>query len=384
LPERRIAVLTTGRQDYGILRSTVHALLAHPVWHPRVWAGAMHCDARFGRTADLVRADGVPVHRELVTLEAERDPAAEAARMLTAVSAAIADERPEALLLVGDRTETAAAGLAAAIMGVPIVHVHGGEESEGAVDNALRHALTKLAHLHLVSHELHAERVRQMGEPGETVIVVGPPGVDNMHRDDLATRAELEAALGGALRAPVLVVTHHPATLGDDPAAEAAEIAAALEGHSGTIVVTMPNSDAGADAIRAVWQRLAAGPADVRCVEALGERRYWGLLRLADAVLGNSSSGVIEAPAAGVPSLTIGDRQAGRLMPAGVLHVPAESEAIRAALHAVLRAERSFDADVPPYPTGPVAPRIITALEGWTPPQPARKRFERMPCAISC
>ncbi len=384
MAERRLAVLTTGRQDYGILRSTIHALQAHASLRPLVWAGAMHLDERFGRTVSFVEQDGVTVHRRLPTLQERRDPAAESARMLEAVGAALAADRPDALVLVGDRTETAAAGLAAAIAGVPIVHLHGGEESEGAVDNALRHALTKLAHLHLVSHELHAERVRQMGEPPETVIVVGPPGVDNLYRSDLASREELETVLGGPLRAPVLLVTHHPATLGDDPRVEAAAIADAITDHAGTIIVTMPNSDAGADGIRAEWQALARRAADVRLVEALGERRNWGLLRLADAVLGNSSSGVIEAPAAGVPSLTIGDRQAGRLMPAGVGHVPAATDQIREALQAALGGLLDLTSDVAPYPAGPVAPRIIAALEAWTPPQPARKRFERIPCAISC
>lgn len=382
--ERRLAVLTTGRQDIGILRSTVHALQRHSWLRPRVWAGGMHVSELHGRTIEQLRADGITVHHELPPSDAPDSPADDAARMLLGCTRLLADERPDALLLVGDRTETAAAGLAAAIAGVPIVHLHGGEESEGAVDNALRHALTKLAHLHLVSHELHAERVRQMGEPAESVIVVGPPGVDNLFRTDLADAADLAALLGGPLAGDAVLVTHHPATLGGDPAAEADAIAQALQGHRGTIIVTPPNADAGAGAIRRVWTQFAAAHADVRLVASLGERRYWGLLRHVAAMIGNSSSGIIEAPAAGVPSITVGDRQRGRLHPAGVIAVPAEAQAIRAALAAVLGGRPSYaHHEVAAYPEGPAAPRIIAALEQWTPPKPARKQFERMPCAIS-
>jgi len=384
LAERRIAVLTTGRQDFGILRSTLHALQAHRWLRPRVWAGGMHLGPRFGNTIDLVRADGIVVHRELAPAGATDGPIEDAAQMLRTCAAALVEERPDALFLVGDRTETAAAGLAAAMTGVPIVHLHGGEESEGAVDNALRHAVTKLAHLHLVSHDLHAERVRQMGEPGEHVIVVGPAGVDNLLRTDLADATELAAFLGGPLRGDVLLITQHPTTLGGAAAAEAEAIAEAVSSHRGTIVITQPNADTGAQAIRNVWQHLATSGHDVRVVDALGERRYWGLLRMTAAVIGNSSSGVIEAPAAGIPSLTVGDRQRGRLLPAGVLAVASDAIAIREALHDALAGRPPRDAcEAAPYPDGPVAPRIIAALEQWTPPVPARKSFERMPCATS-
>lgn len=382
---KRLAVLTTGRQDFGILRSTLHALAGHPAFELLLWAGGTHCSERHGRTVELIRADGLRVDREFATIGAESDPAFEAARTIDAVTAALRADRPDALLLVGDRTETAAAGLAAAIAGVPIVHLHGGEETEGAVDNALRHGLTKFAHLHLVSHELHAERVVQMGEAPEDVIVVGPPGADNLHRTDLPSRLALGRELGIMLRDPVLLVTLHPTTLGGDPTAEAKALAAALDTVTATMVVTQPNADAGSDAIRRVWAAWAPRHQNAVVVEALGERRYWALLRLAAAVVGNSSSGLIEAPAARVPAINIGDRQRGRLRPGGVVDVPAERDAIAATLGAVLA--RGLPADpthAPCYPEGLAAPRIVAALEAWTIPQPARKRFVRIPCAISC
>lgn len=381
MTERRIAIFTSGRHDWGLLRGTVLALLAHPAFRPLVWAGGHHRSRRHGRTIDLLHAEGIPVSRELPATGVGRNAAHDAALMLATVADAIAADRPEALLLLGDRTETAAAALAASMAGLPIIHLHGGEESEGAVDNALRHAITKLAHLHLVSHPQHAERVRQMGEPAESVVVVGPPGVDNLLRDDLADEDELTDLLGAPLVRPIVLVTHHPATLGAAPEDEAAAIALALRDHPGTVVITQPNGDAGADAIRAVWQAFAAAHPDVRLVDALGERRYWGLLKLAALVVGNSSSGIIEAPAAGIASITVGDRQRGRLMPAGVCEVHADADAIR---QAVLEQLAGFGHWSPhtatPYPDGPVAPRIVAAIEAWTPPSPARKRFESLAC----
>lgn len=395
---RRIAVYTTGRQDYGVLRSTLLLLRDDPRFELRVWAGGMHLSPKFGHTIDAIEADGLRVAVRLDFIAPPPQPgsapehtsavlgpagsmAAESARALELVTRAIETERPEALVLLGDRYETLAAGFAAALAGLPIAHLHGGEETEGALDNALRHALTKLSHLHLVSHAQHARRVRQMGEPAETVVVVGAPGLDNLYRDDLPDRGSLERSLGIALDGPSVVVTLHPATLGGDPAAEVAAVAQAMESVPGSYVITQPNADRGAEAIRAFWSRWAPGRSRVAVVDALGEKRYWGLLRIADAVLGNSSSGILEAPAAGLPVVNVGDRQRGRLRSAHVRDVPAEPGAIAAALRdALLPETRARLAQLSgPYPSGPAAPRIVEALAAWRPPRPARKRFADLP-----
>ena len=153
---RRIAVLTTGRQDYGILRSTILLLRQTPDFTTLVWAGGTHLRPRFGEPLALLRRDGVTPDRTLDFLGEPPEPTADAARTLESVAGALGADRPEALMLMGDRSETLAAGLAATLAGIPIVHLHGGEETEGALDNACRHALTKLSHLHLVSHPTHA------------------------------------------------------------------------------------------------------------------------------------------------------------------------------------------------------------------------------------
>lgn len=378
MPERySLAILTTGRQDYGILRSSIHLLLAERWLEARVWVGGMHLSERFGRTIDHIRADGVPVHRELDFVHEPPDPAADASRAMQATAQAIAAQPVDAMLLMGDRSETLAAGVAATVAGVPIVHLHGGEESEGAIDNACRHALTKLSHLHLVSHELHARRVRQMGEDPDTVVVVGPPGLDNAVRQDLPDRAQLRRTLGLDLRDPVVLVTLHPVTAGGESKREVEALAAALERVPATYVITQPNSDAGGADIAAFWTRWSGGRANVRVVRALGETAYWGLLRVAAAVVGNSSSGIIEAPAADVPVVNVGDRQLGRMRWGRVADVPASSAEIEAALErAIARTTPSLSGG---YPVPPAAPRVRDAIMTWFPQRRLRKHFHPVP-----
>jgi UDP-N-acetylglucosamine 2-epimerase (non-hydrolysing)/GDP/UDP-N,N'-diacetylbacillosamine 2-epimerase (hydrolysing) len=373
-------VLTSGRQDYGILRSTILLLRAQPEFTTLVWAGGTHLQSRFGEPLTLLRRDGVTPSRTLDFVAEPPEPAGDAARALVAVAAALAADQPDALLLMGDRSETLAAGVAAAVAGVPIVHLHGGEETEGAIDNACRHALTKLSHLHLVSHPTHAARVVQMGEDPDTVIVVGAPGLDNRYREDLPDRQELERSLGASLEPPVVLVTMHPTTLGEPPDEELGAVAAAMAEVPATYVITAPNADAGGAAIREFWRRWASGRSRVVLVETLGETRYWGMLRLGDAVLGNSSSGIIEAPVAGIPVVNVGDRQKGRLRVGTVTDVAPRADAVAEALRAALTTGRATVNAGRGYPEGPAAPRILDALRRWDAPHPPRKAFREVPC----
>jgi len=376
---RRIAVLTTGRQDWGILRSVCAAIRSEPGLDLAVVAGGMHLSARHGRTIDVIEADGFAPTAALDWLADDGSTAdppgdVQAAAALARVGAYLRADRPDALVLAGDRLETTAGALAATVTGVPIVHLHGGEQTLGAFDDALRHAITKLAHLHLVSHEEHRRRVIAMGEDPATVHVIGAPGLDNMIRPDLPDRAALAADLGLALDPPVVVVTVHPATLDPDPAAAALAVARAMDAVPATYVITLPNSDPGAAAVATAMTAAAARPGRV-AVRALGERRYWGLLRIADAVLGNSSSALIEAPALRLPGINVGDRQAGRRRDQNVIDVPADAAAVAVALRRAL--DSAFRAGIPALDphladgrAGERAARIIAA---WHPPSPPRK-----------
>jgi UDP-N-acetylglucosamine 2-epimerase (non-hydrolysing)/GDP/UDP-N,N'-diacetylbacillosamine 2-epimerase (hydrolysing) len=375
----RIAVLTTGRQDWGSLRGICLALAADPGFELLLFVGGMHLSNRFGRTERMVAEDGFAAAERLdfVTDNMPDDVTGQAGRATVLVGEALGRQRPDALLLLGDRFETAAAALAATLVRIPVVHVHGGEETGGAFDDAIRHAITKLSHLHLVSHPDHARRVVALGENPAVVHVVGAPALDNLHRSDLASRAELEDLLKLPLTPPVVVVTLHPATLGADPRAEVEEVVAAMDSVPATYIITLPNTDPGGEIIRARLVAAAEYPRR-RAVEALGDRRYWGLLHIAAAMLGNSSSALIEAPVLGLPAVNVGTRQEGRLrgknvVDAGPGQVPA---ALRWALDTKFRAEVRHGPS--PYGDGRAAAAIVKVLRGWHPPSPPVKAPVRM------
>ena len=373
----RLAVLSTGRQDWGILRSTCLALRDDAAFDLRLIVGGMHTSARFGRTVETIRADGFRPAETLSWIPDDRPSSAteQAGTAMAEIGAALERQAPDALFLIGDRFETAVAALAATIAALPIVHAHGGEESEGAFDNNFRHAITKLSHLHLVSHPEHRARVIAMGEDPAAVHVVGAPGLDNARRTDLPSRAELEQALALKLEPPVVVVTLHPATLGGDPAREALAVVEAMDAVEATYVITMPNTDPGHEAIRAAFTTAARHPRRV-AVDALGERRYWGMLRVADAALGNSSSVLIEAPVLGLPAVNVGERERGRLRGANVIDVPAGGDAIAAALRRALdpRFRSTLKGTASPFGDGQAAARIRDILLAWRPPRPPIKR----------
>jgi UDP-hydrolysing UDP-N-acetyl-D-glucosamine 2-epimerase len=379
---RRIAVLTTGRQDFGILRSALHLMARDHRFDLRLWVGGMHLDPRFGRTVDMIRSDGLEPARELAFLRDRASAAEECANALALVHGALEEDRPEALLLLGDRSETLAAAVAALLARVPVIHLHGGEESEGAIDNAGRHAITKLSHLHLVSHLRHADRVVQMGEDPRSVIVVGAAGLDNLYREDLPDAVELSKSLAHPLVDPIVIVTMHPATLESRSMDDVRSVAKAMESVEATYVVTAPNADVGGDEIRDFWTAWCHDRANAMFSLTLGERAYWGLMRQARVVLGNSSSGIIEAPAAGATVINVGDRQRGRLRYGQVVDVAADADAIRRALSVAVAAPRPGSAaGGDAYPGGPASPRIVEAIAQWTPPTPPRKRFVNMRCS---
>lgn len=373
---RSIAVLSTGRQDWGLLHSTCLAIRAHPDLRLRLLVGGMHLSARYGSTVEHVRADGFEPAAELAWLDGPTDPPADAqaAAALAAVGAALRAEPGDALLLAGDRFETAAAAVAATVTRVPIAHLHGGEQTLGAFDDALRHAITKLSHLHLVSADEHARRVIALGEDPSTVHVVGAPGLDAAVRTDLPDRSALEQELGLALRPPVVIVTVQPTTLDPDPSAVVDAVLAAMAAVPATYVITLPNADPGAELIRERLVQAGTGPGR-SIVEALGETRYWGLMRIADAMLGNSSSGLIEAPAVDLPAVNVGDRQEGRRREANVIDAPADATAVtsglREALSPAFRA--SSIAAHPRLADGRAGARIADIIAAWRPSSPPRK-----------
>ena len=367
----RIAVLTTGRQDWTGLMMVVRALASADDFEPVIIAGGMH--ARGGAIPDAL--DGHPVARKVDVLPLGDSGAAVAdagGRTTSAVAAALTDLRPDALLLLGDRTETLAAAFAATCLRVPIVHLHGGEETEGAVDNACRHAISKLSHVHFVAHESFARRLLQMGESSRRVFVAGAPALDYVRLVPRLSRSAVSERLGLRTEADWIVCTHHPATLGGSSAeAEASAVVSALErmvtSRRMQVVITRPNVDEGHSAVGKLLSRMTnAHPGEVLLVDALGAELYFSVLEHAAVMVGNSSSGLIEAPLFRLPTVNVGDRQRGRLRGVNVIDAPPETAAISDAIDAALspRTRARLEGTTSPYGDGRAAERIVAGLRG--------------------
>lgn len=363
---RRIAVVTGGRADYGLVRPIAAAIMRHPQLELQLIAAAAHLSPLHGGTIAAIEADGLPVAAR-VDMLLVGDTGLATAKSMGVGTIGFADAyarlAPDLLLLVGDRFEILAAAAAALPLGLPVAHVHGGEITEGAYDEQIRHAVTKLAHLHFAAAAPFANRIVAMGEEPWRVHVAGAPGLDNLADAAILSRAELAAELDMRLDAAPLLVTYHPVTLSGGGAGVDA-LLEALRDRTEPIVFTAPNADAGRARIA---DRLAAFCADrpnARLFEALGTRRYFNLMRYAAVMVGNSSSGIIEAPSFGLPTVNIGERQAGRLRAANVVDCAANATDIARALERALAP--SFRAGlvgiVNPYGDGRTGPRIANML----------------------
>jgi UDP-hydrolysing UDP-N-acetyl-D-glucosamine 2-epimerase len=303
-----------------------------------------HLSETHGATWREIVADGFSISERVemsVVSDDTLEVALSAAQVLAGVGKALVGLKSDVVVLLGDRYELLAAAQASVLARVPIAHVHGGEATQGAIDESVRHAITKLAHWHFPATEPYANRILQMGEDSARVWNVGAPAMDNIAALEPTSKDELESFLGLQLRAPIFLVTYHPVTLNRDGGFAAIQaLISALDSHEGTIVITGVNADPGAKIIRASLQEFAtARPSRVALLESLGSRRYLSLMRHVDVVVGNSSSGLIEAPAIGVPTVDIGPRQQGRLRAPSVLHCGESSAEIKLALAAALTVE---------------------------------------------
>ncbi len=369
---RRIAVVTGSRADYGLLRPTIAALHADPRFEVSLLVCAMHLSPRFGSTVQEIERDGFPIAARIETNPDDDRPGAHGRRLALAIAGftqTLTDRPPDILLLLGDRYEMLAAALAASGLGVGVAHMHGGELSEGSLDDAMRHSITKLAQLHLVAARAYGERVCQLGEQPRAVRVVGAAGIEAARTLQPLSRDRLAAELGlGELGSPLIVVTFHPESLrAQAAAAQVRELVAALQalaGEGARMIVTLPNDDPGNTPVRDALLEFAERTSAAHAFDSLGQRRYLSLLAHADLMLGNSSSGLLEAPAFDLPVVNVGDRQRGRLMLDGVLSCPIEHEAILvAARRALDPGFRAALADGPkPFGSGHVSEAVVSAL----------------------
>jgi len=342
---RTLCLFTGSRAEYGLLRPLARLLHAAPDVRLQILASGTHLSPEFGLTLAEIEADGLPVTATAEIILSADTPTALTSAMglgLIKVGEILARLRPDMLVLLGDRFELLAVAAAALPHRIPVAHIHGGEATEGLIDEAVRHAVTKLSHLHFAAAEPYARRIRRMGEPAERVFTVGAPALDNITAQPLADRPALLARLGLGPCQPLFAVTWHPVTLDPAPAeAAVAALCTALDAFpQAGIVFSRANADTQGRRVNAAIDAYAARHPG-RCVvqPSLGTAGYLSLLAAADVVLGNSSSGLIEAPSLGTPTVNVGDRQQGRLRAPSVLDCPPEAGAITAALHRALSAE---------------------------------------------
>lgn len=366
---RRIAVVTGARSDYGIYLPVLRRIEASRDLALLLIAGGTHLSTRHGRTIDAIRADGFRIAAAIDMTPRADDGVSMAEAMgggLSGLARAYADLAPDLVLLLGDRFEMLSAAAAALPLRLPVAHIHGGELTEGALDDAVRHAITKLSHLHFVAAEPYARRIIGMGEEPWRVVVSGAPALDNLRDLPLLPRGDLERTCGLPAGRPFLLVTYHPVTLEHERAAERTDAVLRALDHVGLpAVVTYPNADMGSAAIIERLEAFAtARPGLARLVPNLGTQAYFSTMAHAAAMVGNSSSGIIEAASFRLPVVNIGDRQHGRVRAANVVDCGPEPEAIAAAIAKAIAPEfrETLRALCNPYGDGHAAARIVQTL----------------------
>lgn len=343
LAGRRISVFTGSRAEYGLLRHLIAAIEADPDLALQLIVSGSHLSERGGRTVAEIKADGFHP-AALVPLSLDINPlplmAALSAEALAGMGQALERLQPHLLVLLGDRYEAFGAAAAAHLMSIPIAHLHGGESTAGAVDDRLRHAISQLSSWHFTAADPYRERVIAMGHPPERVWALGPMVLDGLLRAPTASRSAFEAATGFRFGHRNLLITYHPETLLPDRGVAGFEaLLAALEQVPGHLLFTYPNADSGSEQLLPRLQDFVRRNPDRSWVlPSLGQKCYLAALQLFEAMAGNSSSGVIEAPLLEMPVLNVGDRQAGRLKYGCVHDVPATSTAIASGLEKVLAA----------------------------------------------
>lgn len=340
---RTIGIVTVARSDYGIYLPILRRIQADPELRLHLIVSGMHLSPEFGLTVKAIESDGFKIDERLEMLLSSDSPEGIAKSIglgVISFAQAYGRFRPDILVILGDSFEIYAAALAALPFKIPVAHIHGGEITFGAIDDALRHSMTKLSHLHFVSTKEYGRRVEQLGEEPWRITVSGAPSLDNIQAIRLLPLEELETLYGLQLRPPPLLVTFHPATLEYEQADwQVCELLAALDETRIPVVFTLPNADTGSRLImHRIEEFIQAHPLTQK-VENLGTQGYFSMMAVAVAMVGNSSSGIIEAPSFGLPVVNIGTRQAGRVKAANVIDVGYERTDILAGLRQALRPE---------------------------------------------
>ncbi len=361
----KIAVVTATRAEYGQLMPLMRNIDGDDMLKLQLIVTGEHLSEKRGRTVKFILEDGFEIAHQIRILEDGNTPYDISATMANAVkgfAACFRDDRPDMLVILGDRTEMLGVASAAMNERIPVAHIHGGEITQGAVDDCVRHALTKMSYLHFTATESYRKRVIQLGEAPDRVFCTGALGVENIRNMKLLNEQEVRQELGIAGRQPYAVVTFHPVTLEAHSASgQTHELCRAMDAQDAYFyLMTGANADAGGDIVNQILRTYADRHENAVFIQSLGTKRYLSAVRYAAFVLGNSSSGLLEAPVLGVPSVNIGDRQKGRLHDALVTDcIPKWQEIVKA----VRKAEAMPHVPSGMYGDGNVSEQMIKIMK---------------------
>lgn len=367
---RKVCVVTGTRAEYGLLRWVMEGVKKSHLLDLQIIVTGAHLSPEFGNTVEEIEQDGFKVNKRVEMLLSADTPTGVAKSMglgMIGLTDALADLRPDILVLLGDRFEIFSAAAAALVARIPIAHIHGGETTEGAIDEAFRHSITKMANLHFVATKEYRQRVIQLGENPDMVYLVGGLGIDNILRLELLDRKALEETLDFQFGKRNLLVTFHPVTLEQNTARQQMEaLIDALDCLQDThLIFTMPNADTGGRSLFTLLRDFCANRPYAKVFTSLGQLRYLSCMHLVDGVVGNSSSGLLEAPSFRKGTVNIGDRQTGRIKAASVIDCIPEQDAILQAIQKLY--SKDFQAllayVVNPYGEGGACEAIVKALE---------------------
>lgn len=387
---RRVCVVTGTRAEFGLLRWLMEAINIDPQLTLQVVVTGMHLSPEFGSTYEEIEEAGFSIDAKVEMLvSSDTSVAITKSTGLGMIGFADAYSRlaPDMVVVLGDRFEIFAAAAAAMIAGIPIAHIHGGETTEGAFDEAIRHSISKMSHLHFVAAEEYRRRVIQLGENPARVFTVGGMGIDALEKIDLLTRDELESVLGLELSDRNLLITFHPVTLdGRESSLEQfRELLTALDDFEGiTLIFTMPNADTGGRELSEMVEAFVQANPAAYLFTSLGQLRYLSCMAQMDGVVGNSSSGLTEAPYFNIGTVNIGDRQKGRLRATSIIDCEPNSESIKSAIRMLYSPEFSRDLidGYKPYGSGGAVNAIINTLVSTSLTNIQKKEFYDLPTNI--
>jgi GDP/UDP-N,N'-diacetylbacillosamine 2-epimerase (hydrolysing) len=380
---RKICVITGTRAEYGLMRWVMQGIKDDTELTLQIIATGMHLSPEFGLTYKEIEKDGFQIDRKVEMLASSDTSVGIAKSMglgLIGFADALNDLKPDLIVVLGDRFEIFAAVSAALVARLPVAHLHGGETTFGAFDEALRHSITKMSHLHFVASKEYRQRVIQLGERPERVFLVGGLGIDNIIRLQLLDRAQLEASLDFKLGPKNLLITFHPVTLENKSSAhQMAELLVALDklGEETHLIFTMPNADNGGRELIDMVENFVASHRNARAYTSLGQLRFLSAVNLVDGVVGNSSSGLAEAPSLATGAVNIGDRQSGRLKALSVIDCAPQSNAISDAIAKLysLKFRQSLKLVVNPYGNGGASQKIVQVIRNYDLTNVLKKSF---------